>query len=775
MSSLLTLVSASGLLDPAMKSVAILLLAMVVVALFARASAAWRHFVWCVSVASLLLLPVLSLVLPDWRVDWLPQWTTKATQVGRTEQAKRAPVDHADVADDMAIASPTSAATSQTQPDNEPLKLPRATIKTTTAPRISMPWLAVAWAAGGLLALVPLATGLWQLASLGRRSRVIGDRRWLTLLDESRRQMAVRRRVQLRQCESALAPLTWGALRPVLLLPFESGTWPDPRRKLVLLHELAHVRRWDWLTQLVAHVACAAYWFNPLVWLAARQMRIERERACDDLVLSSGTRASDYARELLALAARLSDSQVTTLMAVPMARRRGLDDRIRGILDVRRSRAGLTRPAICLCALLAVAAMAPLAMLKAAPPESTEVEAPEPKNDPPAKPAIAVGAVGRQAERQAGDVQAPPAIGNAEVREIWDLSLEESIQSALTNSKVLRNLGGVLFTPTGPQSTVNQTDEGSPRDPKAGTKLRFVLARTNGDIEPADFEAGVQNLASDVERAYWDLYYNYRSLNAVQAGRDSALQTWRKVHGLFIAGADGGDAKKEAQAREQYFLFRAQVENTLGLLYTAESRLRYMMGVAPTDGRLIRPTDDPITAEIRFDWKETLSEGLGRSVELRRQRSAVKQAEDKLADARLAMSGVPDAESMVTQSKAQLQDQEMELTHVLTNGIRDLDRNYQVSRTTFNRRVTATGQVEAVKAAYDVGTATLDMLLDAHRRLSDAEIAFYRALVDYNVAILQVHFRKGSLLEHNGILVARATLEEAAPIDPFRQRVRDGD
>ena len=112
------------------------------------------------------------------------------------------------------------------------------------------------------------------------------------------------------------------------------------------------------------------------------------------------------------------------------------------------------------------------------------------------------------------------------------------------------------------------------------------------------------------------MYYNYRNLNAVQAGRDSALQTWRKVYALYESGTKGGEAEKEAQAREQYFLFRAQVENSLGLLYTAESRLRYMMGLAPTDGRLIRPKDEPTTAEVKFDWNEILPEALSRSVEV---------------------------------------------------------------------------------------------------------------------------------------------------------------
>jgi hypothetical protein len=168
----------------------------------------------------------------------------------------------------------------------------------------------------------------------------------------------------------------------VLLVPAEANAWPDERRRLVLLHELAHVRRWDWLTQLLAHVACALYWFNPLVWLAATQMRIERERACDDLVLSSGARASEYAQELLGLAAGLSRSRWSMLPVVPMARAGALEDRVRLILDTRRNRAALTTAAVCLGVGLAAAAVAPLAMLRAATPEPAESETEEAKKEP---------------------------------------------------------------------------------------------------------------------------------------------------------------------------------------------------------------------------------------------------------------------------------------------------------------------------------------------------------------------------------------------------------
>lgn len=399
MSSLLTLVSVTGLLDLVVKSAAVMLLAVVVAALLSRASAAWRHLVWCLSVASLLLLPALSLALPAWRVTWLPQWTGEPTQLAEptplaaTLLSDLAAGGRAEPFDDQPGVASTLLSEAVT-PVTEPHQRLPTTIETTSPPRSSIPWLAITWVVGGLVSLVPLAVGLWQLAELHRRSRVIDDRSWLNLLDELRRQLSVSRGVQLRQSEAALPPLTWGALRPVLLVPAEASAWTDERRRLVLLHELAHIRRWDWLTQLVAHVACAAYWFNPLVWLAARQMRIQRELACDDLVLASGARASDYAQELLALAAGLSDARLSALVAVPMARRGALEDRLRGILDSRRSRAALTTAAVCLGAALAVAAIAPLAMLRAAPPGSAAEQPSEetPMKEPAEKPAEAAAA-----------------------------------------------------------------------------------------------------------------------------------------------------------------------------------------------------------------------------------------------------------------------------------------------------------------------------------------------------------------------------------------------
>ena len=167
-----------------------------------------------------------------------------------------------------------------------------------------------------------------------------------------------------------------------------------------------------------------------------------------------------------------------------------------------------------------------------------------------------------------------------------------------------------------------------------GFNQGVLIARVNTDIALATFEAGVRNLVSDVETAYWELYFAYRNLDTAVQGRDSALQTWQKIYSLYIEGAKGGEASAEAQAREQYFLFRSTAEQALSQLYQTESKLRYMMGIAATDGRLIRPADDPTTAKISFDWSQVQSEAMSRSVEIREARWRVKQRELELIAAK---------------------------------------------------------------------------------------------------------------------------------------------
>jgi outer membrane protein TolC len=386
-----------------------------------------------------------------------------------------------------------------------------------------------------------------------------------------------------------------------------------------------------------------------------------------------------------------------------------------------------------------------------------------------------------------------------------------------------------------------------PYDPLrgVGTYLQYdgvIIARIRTDIRLADFEAGVRNFVEDVETAYWELYFAYRNLEATRGGRDSALQTWKEVHAKYEVGARGGEADKEAQSRAQYFLFRSSLETALNDLFRAENRLRYMMGLAATDGRLIRPSDEPTDAKVVFDWCDVHAEGLCRSVELRQEKWRIKQMELQLiasknlllprldvggkyrflgvgqdlieqpgtpftttnggnfagTDAfstlatgafqewelsaqftmpigfRQPLAAVRNAQLQLARERSILQDQELELSHQLADAIRDVDTNYTLAQTNFNRRVAAEQQVEAVKAAYDAGTVTLDLLLEAQRNRADAEAAYYRSLTDYNKAIMLVHVRKGSLLEYNGVFLAEGPWPAKAYFDAKRRaRARD--
>ena len=134
-------------------------------------------------------------------------------------------------------------------------------------------------------------------------------------------------------------PMTFGMWRPCVALPADAADWSAERRRIVLLHEFSHIAAVrDVPLQMVARLACAVYWFHPLAWWALRQMRVEREHACDDHVLRAGQMASDYAAELLEIAQAHSNRPVLLNAALSMARPSQLEGRLLAVLDAHRSR-----------------------------------------------------------------------------------------------------------------------------------------------------------------------------------------------------------------------------------------------------------------------------------------------------------------------------------------------------------------------------------------------------------------------------------------------------
>jgi outer membrane protein TolC len=169
-------------------------------------------------------------------------------------------------------------------------------------------------------------------------------------------------------------------------------------------------------------------------------------------------------------------------------------------------------------------------------------------------------------------------------------------------------------------------------------RIPVLLARIRTDVSLAEFEASVRNLVQDIESAYWEVYCSYQILNTVKTARDSTLVAWNINYARMQAGVESQlgapgaaltvtIAELEAQARSQYFAFRFQTEQALNDLYNAETNLRWLMGLTASDGRLIRPIDEPTTARVEFDWPVVNAEAQVRSPELRQIKWFIKQRE----------------------------------------------------------------------------------------------------------------------------------------------------
>src|SRR5262249_16800013 len=147
----------------------------------------------------------------------------------------------------------------------------------------------VVWGIGFVVFASRIVAGLFGLQRIAFRAEAFDDEEMERVAGEIRRRIRIIRDVRLLESEQETAmPVTWGGLRLTILLPASAMSWPEARKRSVLSHELAHIARLDWLFQIVAEAARAIYWFHPLAWIAARQMRRESEQACDDAVLGCG-------------------------------------------------------------------------------------------------------------------------------------------------------------------------------------------------------------------------------------------------------------------------------------------------------------------------------------------------------------------------------------------------------------------------------------------------------------------------------------------------------
>jgi beta-lactamase regulating signal transducer with metallopeptidase domain len=292
------------------KSTIILLAAACAARIFRGQSSAVRHRIWTAGLIGAMAVPLCSLLLPSWTLVSVP---TPAVLLGGPSFS-----------------------------------------------RIAL----IVWIAGAAVSMLVLLGGTARLGWVAIRADRMDDARWMKCASTIAQALRLRRRVRLLQNRMASFLGTWGVVSPRILLPSNAENWPDDRVRMVLAHELAHIKRHDWSLQVLAEAARAIYWFNPLFWIAHDRLRRESEHACDDVVLRLGSAGSQYAEELLGLARTLRRSGSPVLA---MAQPSHLERRLVALLNPSLKRLAATPWATLVVAAIAIGVTLPIAAVRISP------------------------------------------------------------------------------------------------------------------------------------------------------------------------------------------------------------------------------------------------------------------------------------------------------------------------------------------------------------------------------------------------------------------------
>ncbi len=753
--------------------------------------------------------------------------------------------------------APSPAATIAASPasdDPAPLpafvRPPRALVPTSFAierrATVTPQWCAAFLWIAGSMALTGI--GLWRIARFHAavRRAALAPPTLQRRAAEIAAGLTLRRPPQIRLTTGRTPPLVWplGRSATVLLPAALINSLDDDQQSAILAHELTHLRRRDAWTRWLELAVIAAFWWCPTAWLARRRLQDAEERCCDADALAAFPRwRRAYADALLATIEFLSPSAPSGLLATPLARRGALLGRFQMLTSTRSP----VRPSRAIRWLLASVALALLLTSPTAVAESevdpdaatvarsvldnvetmnpSDASTPEVDQSPDQSETSAPddadctieladgtriqGAIiardgdrivilsrAQDAIRETEGVvgSAPLTLSDAEHVRLWDLELSECFLLAAVNNQAMKQ-GRVAVT-------------------RVGSTL--VLGRSATDIEINDFQSLVHSNVRDIADTYWELWFAGRDLDAMKAGRDHALKLWRRVKSLERAGQIA--ANSEAQARSEYYRCRALVESSLTSYFRVENRLRYLLGLSSSDGRLIRPIDEPTSALVQLNWDAVHDEALANRIELQRQKGVIKKRELELLTAkkqtasqtsaadryrwfgaegdavdsakttaphsgaesdaqeapadgdaqewelglqftmpshdRLALTAIRHHQMLLDREKQILRDMELEVRHQLADAVRDVELNFQTAQTNRNRLAAGEEEMEAVNTLFSIGRTTLDRVIDAQSRAAEAAAAASRSRADYARAVMRLHFRKGTLLDYYNIELA---------------------
>jgi beta-lactamase regulating signal transducer with metallopeptidase domain len=280
------------------KSSLLLLVSFLMVSLFRHKSASLKHFILSFSLISLLLFPLLSSLKIGWETPLLPSWSSEPIS---SSAANKAP-------DENELYFQRNFAEKNTSENNTLLSGSTETGKDISGSLWHGPLknilglsMLLLWSIGLLFLLARIFLGLYSAHRLTRQGKKILSFSWQKLMAKLLKSLSLKRKINLFRHNRVKFPLTWGVIKPVIIMPDESTKWTRDQCTSVLLHELSHIKRGDFLIKVIARISCAVFWFNPLSWITYKRMKMEQEKACDEFVIKAGVRPSTYAANLISI------------------------------------------------------------------------------------------------------------------------------------------------------------------------------------------------------------------------------------------------------------------------------------------------------------------------------------------------------------------------------------------------------------------------------------------------------------------------------------------
>jgi beta-lactamase regulating signal transducer with metallopeptidase domain len=323
--------------------------------LLRAASAATRHAVWSIALGCLLLLPLLPAAFPSWHVE--PLFVSASIAENGDAVTTAAP---------GAVTQPAATVTANlARSPSAAQSAPGLPVVAETGSRGPSPAgvVLLLWGLGAVLLLGRLLRNVMRVYRLTGRAAPCHLPGVEALTQNLSFEMQIWRPIRVLLSDEVTGPVTWGTWEPVVILPRTAADWTAERTRIVLVHEFAHVARWDYGQLLMVEIVSALYWFNPLVWFAARMNAVERERACDDQALRGGIRSDVYATHLYEIARdQLADR--TPRAAFAMAQPSSLARRFRSILTREMNRAPVSPGRVLATSVAALAIAFPLATVE---------------------------------------------------------------------------------------------------------------------------------------------------------------------------------------------------------------------------------------------------------------------------------------------------------------------------------------------------------------------------------------------------------------------------